>query len=235
MKLWLDTASIEEIREINRWGVLGGCTTNPTLVGKEGTVDFHSRLKEIAAEIDGPVNGEVTDLTSTEAMVDQGLKIAEIAPNLVVKLPVTPDGYAAVRELGRRGIKTNMTLCFTATQAILAAEAGATYISPFLGRVDDIGNDGIGLVAEICEIYDVQGYATEVLAASLRSPQHVVDCAKAGADVATMPFKVFEALVKHPLTDIGLDRFAKDWEAYQRSLHTSSLQTRNEQQREGLR
>lgn len=220
MKLWLDTASIDEIREINAWGVLSGITTNPTLVGKEGNVDFETRLKEIAAEVDGPVNGEVTDLSSRDAMIEQGLKIAEIAPNVVVKVPVTPDGYAVVKELGRRGLKTNMTLCFSPAQAILAAEAGATYISPFLGRVDDIASDGMALLAEICDIYDVQGYTTEVLAASMRSPQHVVDSAKAGADVATMPYSVFKALVKHPLTDIGLDRFAQDWEDYQRSVRS---------------
>lgn len=219
MKLWLDTANIDEIREINSWGVLSGVTTNPTLAGKE-RVPFEQMLKEIASEVDGPVSGEVIS-TDRAGMVEEGLKIAGIAPNLIVKCPVTPDGYAAVTELGKRGIKTNMTLCFTPTQAILAAEAGATYISPFLGRVDDIGNDGISLLAEIVEVYRTQGYKTLVLAASLRSPQHVVDSAKVGADVATMPYKVFKDLVKHPLTDIGLDRFLKDWEAYQRSLGNS--------------
>ncbi|HEX9696643.1 MAG TPA: fructose-6-phosphate aldolase [Actinomycetota bacterium] len=219
MKLWLDTASIDEIREINRWGVLSGVTTNPTLVGKEGgSVDFDMRLKEIASEVDGPVCGEVTNLESADVMVEQGLKIADIAPNIVVKVPVTPDGYAAVKKLSGRGIRTNMTLCFSPAQAILAAEAGAGYISPFLGRVDDISSDGMSLLAEICGIYEIHGYTTEVLAASMRSPQHVVDSAKAGADVATMPYSVFKALVKHPLTDIGLDRFAKDWEDYQKSV-----------------
>jgi transaldolase len=216
MKLWLDTANIDEIREINSWGVLSGITTNPTLAGKEGK-PFEQLLKEIAAEVDGPVSGEVVS-TEKEGMIAEGFKLAEIAPNIVVKCPVTPDGYAAVTELGKRGIKTNMTLCFTATQAILAAEAGANYISPFLGRVDDIGNDGINLLSEIVEIYRMQGYTTNVLAASLRSPQHVVDAAKVGADVATMPYKVFEALVNHPLTDIGLKRFLEDWEAYQHAL-----------------
>jgi transaldolase len=216
MKLWLDTANIDEIREINTWGVLSGCTTNPTLAGKEG-VPFEQRLKEIAAEVDGPVSGEVVS-RDKEGMIREGLALAEIAPNIVVKCPVTADGYAAVADLGGRGIKTNMTLCFTPTQAILAAEAGATYISPFLGRVDDIGNDGMNMLSEIVEVYRVQGYQTLVLAASLRSPQHVVDSAKVGADVATMPYSVFKAMVKHPLTDIGLDRFEKDWNEYQKAL-----------------
>jgi len=219
VKLWLDTANIEEIREINTWGVLAGITTNPTLAGKEG-VPFEQRLKEIAAEVDGPVSGEVIS-TDRETMVSEGLHLAEIAPNIVVKVPVIADGFAAVADLTKRGIKTNMTLCFTPTQAILAAEAGATYISPFLGRVDDIGNDGMNLLSEIVEIYRVQGYSTYVLAASLRSPQHVVDSAKVGADVATMPYAVFKALVKHPLTDIGLKRFLEDWDAYQRTLGNS--------------
>lgn len=216
MKLWLDTANIDEIREINSWGVLAGVTTNPTLVGKEG-VDFETRLKEIASEVDGPVCGEVTG-TERAAMVDEGLKLVQIAPNIVVKVPVSPNGYAAVKDLTANGVKTNMTLCFSAGQAILAAAAGATYISPFLGRVDDIGNDGIGLLAEIVEVYRIQNYQTLVLAASLRSPQHVVDSAKAGADVATMPYSVFKQLVKHPLTDIGLERFMSDWRSYQETL-----------------
>jgi transaldolase len=220
VKLWLDTANIDEIREINRWGVLTGVTTNPTLVGKE-VADFETRLKEIASEVDGPVCGEVTAL-DTATMVEEGVKLSQIAPNIVVKAPVTPEGCAAVKALGARGIRTNMTLCFSSTQAILAAEVGATYVSPFLGRVDDIGNDGIGLLAEIVEVYRTQGYTTNVLAASLRSPQHVVDAGKVGADVATMPFAVFKALVNHPLTDIGLKRFLGDWDAYQRSLRGDS-------------
>lgn len=217
MKLWLDTANIDEIREINAWGVLAGVTTNPTLAGKEAGIAFEEMLQAIATEVDGPVCGEVVAM-DRDGMVAEGEKIAAIAPNLVVKVPVTPDGFAAVTELTKRGIKTNMTLCFSPNQALLAAEAGATYISPFLGRVDDIGNDGMNLVAEIVDIYRTQGYQTLVLAASLRSPQHVVDAAKIGADVATMPHSVFKALVKHPLTDIGLKRFLDDWEAYQRSL-----------------
>lgn len=216
MKLWLDTANIEEIREINRWGVLGGVTTNPTLAAKEG-IEFERLIKEICAEVDGPVSAEVI-ATERDAMVEEGVHLSQIAPNVVVKVPVLPEGFAAVRALTERAIKTNMTLCFTATQAILAAHAGATYISPFLGRVDDVGNDGIGLLSEIVEIYRRQGYGTLVLAASLRGPQHVVDSARAGADVATMPFAVFRALTKHPLTDIGLERFLDDWAEYKRSL-----------------
>lgn len=216
MKLWLDTGSLEEIREINRWGVLSGITTNPTLIGKEKK-DFETHLKEIAAEVDGPVSGEVVS-EDKDGMVEEGLKLAQIAPNIVVKCPVTPDGFAAVRELGRHGIKTNMTLCFSPTQAILAAEVDATYVSPFLGRVDDIASDGMSLLSEIVEIYRTQGYRTLVLAASLRHPQHVADAAKVGADVATMPYDVFSKLTNHPLTDIGLKRFLDDWKAYQKSL-----------------
>ncbi|MBI4728963.1 MAG: fructose-6-phosphate aldolase [Acidobacteria bacterium] len=216
MKLWLDTANIEEIREIDRWGVLAGVTTNPSLAAKEG-VEFEALIKEIAAEVDGPVSAEVVS-GRRESMVEEGLKLSQIAPNVVVKVPVVPEGFAAVRDLAGRGVNTNMTLCFSPAQAILAAQAGATYVSPFLGRVDDISNDGIGLLSEIVEIYRVQGYRTLVLAASLRHPQHVVDSAKAGADVATMPCAVFRALVKHPLTDNGLRRFMEDWESYQASL-----------------
>lgn len=216
MKLWLDTANVEEIREINNWGVLAGVTTNPTLAAKEG-IEFEGLIKEIATEVDGPVCAEVISVVR-EAMVEEGLKLAAIAPNVVVKVPLLPDGLAAVRDLAGRGIQTNMTLCFSPNQAILAAHAGATYVSPFLGRVDDIGNDGVGLVDEIVEVYRTQGYRTLVLAASLRSPQHVVDVAKAGADVATMPVAVFRAMIKHPLTDVGLKRFLDDWAAYQASL-----------------
>ena len=216
MKLWLDTGSLEEIREINRWGMLAGITTNPSLIGKEKQ-PFETHLKEIATEVDGPVNGEVVS-TERDGMVEEGLKLAGIAPNIVVKCPVTPDGFAAVKELGRQGIKTNMTLCFSPNQALLAAEVGATYISPFLGRVDDISNDGLALLAEIVEIYRAQGYQTQVLAASLRHPQHVVECAKIGADVATMPYDVFKRLPNHPLTDSGLKKFLDDWDAYQKAL-----------------
>ncbi len=216
MKLFLDTANIDDIARINRWGVLDGVTTNPTLAAKEGK-DFASMIKEICAEVDGPVSAEVVSLEADE-MVDEGRRLAAIADNVVVKIPLIPEGLAAVARLTDEGIKTNVTLCFSATQAILAARAGATYISPFLGRLDDIANDGIALLEEICEIYQVQGYETEVLAASLRSPQHVAQAAALGADVATLPAKVFDQMVSHPLTDSGLSRFLDDWKAYQASM-----------------
>lgn len=209
MELWLDTADIVAIREINAWGVLSGVTTNPTLAAAEG-VPFGQRLKEICAEVDGPVCGEVV-AEDAEGMLAQGRALAKVAENLVVKLPITPAGLAAASTLAKDGIPTNMTLCFSVNQAILAAEAQATYVSPFLGRVDDAGNDGTALLAEIVEACRTQGYPIKVLAASLRSGQHVADAALTGADVATMPEKVFRSLVRHPLTDIGLDRFNQDW------------------------
>lgn len=216
MQLFLDTADIDEIAEINRWGVLDGVTTNPTLAGKVGR-DFVSVIKEICAEVDGPVSAEVVS-TDTDGMVSEGRELATIAPNVVVKVPLTPDGLAATARLSREQIATNVTLCFSPTQAILAAKAGATYVSPFLGRLDDISSDGMALLETICGIFRVQGYATKVLAASLRHPQHIIDSALAGADVATMPYAVFKQMVKHPLTDAGLDRFLADWSAYQEAL-----------------
>jgi transaldolase len=216
VKLFLDTANLDDIREINRWGVLDGVTTNPTLAGKEGT-DFASMIKDICAEVDGPVSAEVVS-TDTAGMLEEASKLAAIADNVVIKLPLIPAGLAACSQLARDGVKTNVTLCFSATQAILAASAGATYVSPFLGRVDDLANDGIALLGEICEIFRIQGYQTEVLAASLRSPQHVTQSAMAGADVATLPTKVFHQMVAHPLTDAGLERFLADWNTYQEQL-----------------
>lgn len=212
MKLFLDTANLDEISEINRWGVLDGVTTNPTLAAKEGK-DFASMIKDICAEVAGDVSAEVVS-TDTEGMLEEAHKLAAIADNVVIKLPLIPAGLAACAQLSSEGIKTNVTLCFSATQAILAAKAGATYVSPFLGRMDDLANDGIALLNEICEIFRIQGYETEVLAASLRSPQHVAQAAMAGADVATLPAKVFQQMVRHPLTDAGLERFLADWDAY---------------------
>ena len=215
MKLFLDTANLDEITEINRWGVLDGVTTNPTLAAKEGK-DFASMIKDICAEVAGDVSAEVVS-TDTAGMLAEGRELAAIADNVVVKLPLIPAGLAACAQLSSEGVRTNVTLCFSPTQAILAAKAGASYVSPFLGRVDDLANDGIGLLNEICEIFRVQGYETEVLAASLRGPQHVAQAALAGADIATMPAKVFEQMVKHPLTDAGLERFLADWDTYLQS------------------
>lgn len=219
MKLFLDTANIDEIAEINRWGILDGVTTNPTLAAREGK-DFASMIKEICAEVQGDVSAEVVSM-ETDAMVDEGRKLAAIADNVVVKVPLIPAGLGAVAKLSSEGIRTNVTLCFSPTQAILAARAGATYVSPFLGRLDDIASDGIALLSEICEIFRIQGYATEVLAASLRHPQHVAHAAIAGADIATMPAKVFRQMVKHPLTDKGLEDFTADWQSYQDAMRSS--------------
>lgn len=216
MKLFLDTANIDEIAEINRWGVLDGVTTNPTLAAKEGK-DFRAMIKEICAEVDGDVSAEVVS-TETDAMVEEARELAAIADNVVVKIPLIPAGLGAVSRVSREGIRTNVTLCFSPTQAILAARAGATFVSPFLGRLDDIAADGMALLSEICEIFRIQGYDTEVLAASLRHPQHVVQAALVGADVATLPATVFRQMVKHPLTDSGLERFLADWKTYQASL-----------------
>jgi transaldolase len=209
MKLFLDTASLEEIREGVRWGVLGGVTTNPTLIGKESS-DFLPLVKEICSIVDGDVSIETVG-DDTDNLIRQGREIAQIADNAVVKVATTPNGLGATRALADEGIKVNMTLNFSATQAILTAEAGAYIVSPFLGRLDDIATDGLRLLSDICEIYAVQGYTTKVLAASLRHPLHVVEAARMGADIATMPFKVFESLVKHPLTDSGFKRFSDDW------------------------
>jgi transaldolase len=219
MKLFLDTANLDEIREINAWGVLDGVTTNPSLAAAEGR-DFASMIAEICAEVDGDVSAEVVS-TDTEGMLREARELRGIADNVVIKLPLIPAGLAACAVLAREGTRTNVTLCFSPTQAILAARAGATYVSPFLGRVDDIANDGIALLSEICEIYRIQGYTTEVLAASLRHPQHVAQAALAGADVATLPTKVFHQMVSHPLTDAGLARFLADWDRYQQAGPTS--------------
>jgi transaldolase len=216
MELFLDTASIDEIREVNRWGVLAGVTTNPSLVAKEGA-DPDEVWKEILSEVQGDVSLEVTAV-GAEAMEAQGRELAEMAPNAVVKLPTTPDGLAACSRLTAEGVRVNLTLVFSPAQALLAAEAGAYCASPFLGRVDDVASDGMDVLRRICDLYAVQGYETKVLAASLRHPMHVVEAALAGADIATMPYDVFTKLVKHPLTDIGLEKFEADWTTLQREL-----------------
>jgi transaldolase len=209
MRLFLDTADIDEIREINRWGVLSGVTTNPSLVAKEGE-EPDLVWKEILETVQGDISLETTE-PEADAMYEQGVKLSQMATHAVVKVPMTPDGLTAGKRLVDDGIKINVTLVFSPAQAILAAEIGAYIVSPFLGRLDDVGSDGMGMLRAITEIYAVQGYDTNVLAASLRHPMHVVDAAIAGADIATMPYDVFMKLVKHPLTDIGLEKFQADW------------------------
>jgi transaldolase len=210
VKLFLDTASLDEIREGVRWGVLRGVTSNPSLIAREER-DFLPLMKEICSIVDGDVSIETT-ANDADTIVRQGHEIAQIADNAVVKVLTSPEGLAATSRLSSEGIKVNMTLCFSPSQAILVAEAGAYIVSPFLGRLDDISTDSLKVLSDICEIYAVQGYETQVLAASLRHPIHVVEAARLGADIATMPFKVFEALVKHPLTDAGFKKFTEDWE-----------------------
>ena len=210
MKFFLDTANLDEIREANEMGLIDGVTTNPSLVAKEGEVDFKEHIAKICEMVNGDISAEVTSL-DTEGMLREGREYAKIAPNVVVKCPLTLDGLKATRTLTDEGTGVNVTLCFSPAQALLAAKAGAKYISPFIGRLDDIATDGMQLIKDILQIYDNYDYGTEVLAASIRHPMHIVDCALAGADVATMPFKVIQQLVKHPLTDKGLEAFLADW------------------------
>jgi transaldolase len=216
MKLFLDTASIDEIRTINGWGVLGGITTNPSLLAKTHA-DPDEVWKEILTEVHGDVSLEVTSLDA-DGMIEQGRHLSTLAPNAVVKVPMTPDGLTAATTLAKESVRINVTLVFSPAQAILAAEAGAYCVSPFLGRLDDVGSDGMEVLRTVCDLYAVQGYDTKVLAASLRHPMHVVEAALAGADIATMPFDVFTKLVKHPLTDLGLDRFLADWQVLRTEL-----------------
>lgn len=210
MKFFLDTANLNEIREAAALGLIDGVTTNPSLVAKEGGVDFKRHVAAICEIVKGDVSAEVTSL-DIGGMLREGRDYARIAPNVVVKCPLTADGLKATRQLTLEGIKVNVTLCFSAAQAILAAKAGAAYISPFLGRLDDIGHNGLELLTEIVEIYNNYDWKTEVLAASIRHPIHAIEAARIGADVATMPFKVMEQLIKHPLTDKGLEQFLADW------------------------
>jgi transaldolase len=216
MKLFLDTADIEEIREINRWGVLSGVTTNPSLIAKEGQ-DPDLVWQEILETVAGDISLETTAVEA-DAMYEEGLKLAAKAPNAVVKVPMTANGLAAGKRLTAEDIRINVTLVFSPAQAILAAEIGAYIVSPFLGRLDDVASDGMGMLRTICEVYEVQGYQTNVLAASLRHPMHVVESALAGANIATMPYDVFAKLVKHPLTDSGLEKFLADWNTLQNDL-----------------
>ncbi len=210
MKLFLDTANIEEIKKISAMGLLDGVTTNPTLVSREKGA-FKDILRNICEVVPGPVNAEVVSL-DTEGMLKEGYDLAKIHPNIVVKIPMTRAGLVAVKELSSKKIPTNVTLIFSATQALLAAKAGASYVSPFIGRLDDIAHVGMDLVRDIVAIYDNYEFETEVLAASLRHPVHVVEAALAGADISTLPAKVFDQMFDHPLTDIGLRKFLEDWE-----------------------
>jgi transaldolase len=217
MKFFIDTANLEEIQEAHDLGVLDGVTTNPSLCAKVGVKDFKGHIKKICDIVEGDVSAEVVS-TTYEEMIAEGRAIAEIADNVVVKIPLIKDGIKAIKTFSEEGIKTNCTLCFSATQALIAAKAGATYISPFIGRLDDISTNGMTLTEDIVQIYLNYGYPTEVLAASVRHPMHVLECAKAGADVATMPLSVITGLLKHPLTDSGLERFLQDWDNLQKSL-----------------
>jgi len=212
---FLDTANLDELREAASWGVISGVTTNPSLVSREGNVEFADHIREITSIVDGPISAEVIAL-DTEGMVKEGRELAAISSNIAVKIPMTAQGMGAVKILSSDGIPVNVTLVFSPQQALLAASAGAAYVSPFVGRLDDIGEDGVGLVADIAEMFAIQDIGTRVLAASIRNPGHVSACALAGADVATIPFKVLKQLFHHPLTDKGMEKFLADWEVYKK-------------------
>lgn len=214
MQIYLDTANINEIREAASWGILSGVTTNPSLIAKEKGADFKATISEIATLVDGPISAETTSLDA-EGMVREGREFAQWHPNVIVKVPSTTEGLKAVSRLAKDSIRCNVTLCFNANQALFAARAGAFIISPFVGRVDDTGVDGMGLIREIVQIYRAGGIATKVLSASIRHPRHIIESALAGADIATCPFKVLEQSMKHPLTDRGLEQFLKDWQSRQ--------------------
>ena len=211
MRFFIDTANVEDIRKANDMGIICGVTTNPSLIAKEGR-DFNEVIKEITSIVDGPISGEVkATTTDAEGMIKEGREIAAIHPNMIVKIPMTTEGLKAVKVLNAEGIKTNVTLVFTSNQALLAARAGATYVSPFLGRLDDISVCGTDLIREIVEIFQVAGIDTEIIAASVRHPMHVTEYALARADIATVPYKVLEQMTKHPLTDQGIEKFQKDY------------------------
>lgn len=210
MKFFIDTANYDEIKEAHSWGILAGVTTNPSLVAKEENISFHDRLREIAELVDGSISGEVIALDA-QGMIKEGLELAAIAPNITVKLPMTPAGLTACKFFSEKGIKTNVTLIFSANQALMAARAGATYVSPFIGRLDDIGQNGVELIETIADIFTIHNIDTEIIAASIRHPQHVTAAALAGAHIATTPFKVLKQLFHHPLTDKGIEGFLADW------------------------
>lgn len=210
MKIFIDTANIEQIKEVNSWGILDGVTTNPSLIAKEKK-DFATIVNEICQVVDGPISVEVISLKA-EGMYSEGMKLAEVNDNIVIKVPMTEEGLKATKMLSNQGVAVNMTLIFSANQALLAAKAGARYVSPFVGRLDDVGQDGMALISEIMDILDNYDFDTEVIVASVRDPIHVAEAARMGAHVATIPFDVLKKMFKHPLTDIGIERFLKDWE-----------------------
>ncbi len=211
MKIFIDTANIKEIKEANSWGILDGVTTNPTLISREKE-NFEDLILEIISIVDGPISVEVISLESEE-MIKEAKNLAKLSKNIVVKIPMTKEGLKAVKVLSKEGIKTNMTLVFSANQGLLAAKAGATYVSPFIGRLDDIGHEGMQIVRDLVQIFKTYDFKTEVIVASIRHPLHVIGAAKTGAGVATIPFKVLEQMLKHPLTDIGIKRFLTDWKS----------------------
>lgn len=211
MKIFIDTANLDEIRDVHSWGILDGVTTNPSLIAKEGR-NFEEVIKEITDIVDGPISAEVVSLEA-KGMVEEALPLSKIHPNVIIKLPMTKEGLKACKELTMQKIKTNVTLVFSANQALLAAKAGATYISPFLGRLDNIGHDGMNLIQECVEILEYYGYESEIIAASIRHPLHVTQAALAGSHVATISYKVLTQMLKHPLTDSGIERFLADWES----------------------
>ena len=213
MRFFIDTANVDDIRKANDMGVICGVTTNPSLIAKEGRV-FEEVIAEIASIVDGPISGEVkATTTDAEGMIKEGREIAKIHPNMVVKIPMTAEGLKTVKILEAEGVKTNVTLVFSAGQALLAARAGASYVSPFLGRLDDISTPGIDLIEAIADIFAIHNIGTQIIAASIRNPIHVIDCARAGANIATVPYKVLMQMIRHPLTDQGIEKFQKDYQA----------------------
>ncbi len=210
MKLFLDTANLDEIRDALSWGVIAGVTTNPTLVAREGKVDFHQHVRRIAELVDGPVSAEALS-TEADDIVREARQLAALAPNVVVKIPLMPEGLKATKVLAAEGVKTNLTLVFSACQGLLAARAGATYVSPFVGRLDDAGNDGMEVVRQLAEIFRLHAIPTQIICASVRHPMHVLQAAKAGAHIATVPYQVLKKMVSHPLTEAGIRRFLEDW------------------------
>lgn len=209
MKIFIDTANVEEIKRVAKWGVLDGVTTNPSLIAKEGR-KLKDVIEEICAIVDGPISAEVISLEA-DKMVEEGRELSKLHKNIVIKIPMCEEGLKAVSVLAKEGIRTNVTLIFSAQQALLAAKAGASFVSPFMGRLDDIGNAGIVVIQDIAEIFEIYGIETEIIAASIRTPMHVLDCAKAGADISTIPYKVLMQMLKHPLTDAGIQKFLDDY------------------------